>query len=510
MPLSIVWGPVTQPGEGLVITGPSLVADTSSSLTLGWTAGLPTMAWLEYGLTSALGSETTHQNDFTYTAHEQTITGLPAETTIYVRAHVVDANGTEATSDIVTFDTEAVPGAPAPGDYPAPSTLVYVDPTSKSVPAVGVWTTDDTTPGGDTQYLLVTDARKQYSTHSPWNSDESYMLFDNGRLIRTADWSIVRTVTRPGHPIWSHTDPQIVYGVEGNRLVAFNVDTQVTTTVRTFTGYNSVFMGGGDGAFSWDDRYFLLDGYPSAGGKHLISYDRETDTIRGTKTLNSTASSHPNNHKMGPHGATAIVNYENSDGTSDQQGVWLVNGASLANIRQLQNNGDHGDVGYDIDSNPIYVTGYVGGSGKPVGHYSYRMDQSTASLDVGIITPSSAAQLFQAGHVSLQCPDRPGYAYLSAYGSWTLNSPYNYRTAPGYGQVVAFPTDGTAKDGTPVEVFGFHRSSHTQDGGDPAYAREPQACPNHDGSVVAVTSKWSTSTSLLTGSVYTFLLRAAP
>jgi hypothetical protein len=521
MPLSIVWGPVTQPGEGLVITGPSLVADTSSSLTLGWTAGLPTMAWLEYGLTSALGSETTHQNDFTYTAHEQTITGLPAETTIYVRAHVVDANGTEATSDIVTFDTEAVPGAPAPGDYPAPSTLVYVDPTSKSVPAVGVWTTDTTTPGGDTQYLRVSGtspARKQYSTHRPWNSDESYIYVEGSAtgggqhsLIRTSDWSVVRQLTPPGHYIWSHTNPQLMYGVAGNRLVSYNVDTLVTTTVRTFSGYNNVLMGGGDGGFSWDDQYFLLEGYPSSGGKHLISYDRDADSIRGTKTLNSTSSSHPNNYKMGPHGGSAIVNYENTNGTSDQQGVWLVNGGSLTNIRQLQNNGDHGDVGYDIDSNPIYVTGYVGSSGKPVGHYSYRMDQSGPTLDVGIITPSSAAQLFQAGHVSLQCIDRPGYAYLSAYGSWTLSSPYNHRTSPGYGQVVAFPTDGSARDdGNPVEVFGFHRSSHTQDGGDAAYDREPQACPNRDGSVVAITTKWDTSTSLLSGSTYVFLLRAAP
>jgi hypothetical protein len=496
---------------------------TQTAVTISWHVDQPSQGRIYYDTNTGTvkgdyALSTALEASYDYMDHTQNITGLTPGTLYYYRVWGQNAAAQESLSAEGTFTTEAEPDpGPGPGEpvYPVDMTLAYVDPTTKAVPSVGVWTLDTTTPGGNTEYLRVTGispARKQYSTHQFWNSDETYVYVEGSAasgsgqhsLIRTSDWVKEAELSNvPSHQIWSHTNPNIMYGTDGvNKLISYNVLTQTRTTIVTFSGYSAIDMGGGDGAFSWDDNIFMFRA--TAGSqKRLIRYNRTTGSI-ATRNITNT----PNNHKVGASGVYGILNWENNDGTGSEQGVWLINMTTLANIRQLQNNGDHGDCGKDASGNDIYVTGYVGGSGRSVGHYSYRMDQSGTSLDKGPLLPPSAAQLFQAGHVSMQCPDRPGYAYLSAYGSWTLSSPYNYRTAPGYGQVLAVPVDGSAVDGTPVQSFGFHRSSHTQDGGDAAYDREPQACPTHDGSIVAVTTKWSTSTSLLTGSTYVFLLRA--
>jgi hypothetical protein len=478
---------------------PNVTDTTPTTITLAFASNQQVDAYIEYGTTTGYGNSTTAPGTYT-TSYSIQVTGLTAGTEYHFRARIENQEGAETVSSDVSASTDAV------GTLPAQRTLSYVAPTLPAFPSHAVKTLDTTWNTYYTRVTATAPGRHQYSTHRPWNSDETYFYVEGSSagggqhsLLNATTWATIRQLAPPSDFIWAHTQPKIMYGVNvsAGTLVSYNVDTLVTTTVKTFTGYTNLRLGFGDGGFSWDDNTFLLYGTFS-GQKRLIGYTVDTDT---TVTRNITNT--PNNFKVSPGGSRGVVNYESNDGLGSEQGVWLINMTTLANIRQLKDNGDHGDVGLDSSDREIYVCSYPGGSYGAANIYSHRLDQSDALSDVGRLVPVASGGLFQQGHVSLQCIDRPGVAFLanSTYWSWG--------TTPGRGQVVEVPTDGTAFDGTPVRVWGFTRSDASTEGSDSTarYDREPQPCPNRDGTKVAVHSKWANN-DLYTSAVHTYVFSA--
>lgn len=390
--------------------------------------------------------------------------------------------------------------AATPSNYPSPSVLAYVAPTLPSLPAHATKTLD---PTWGTYYTRITNGSAnghQYATHSPWNCDESYFWdAQGGSLLRTSDWSLVRSWSMPNDPIWAFTDTDKMWDVRnGNQFMYQSIATGLRSNIKTFSGYTGMRMGYGDGMCSWDDRYFLFDGLFGS-QRRLMRWDKQTDTLV-TRNITNT----PNNYKMSPSGAYAVVNWESNNGSGSEQGVWLLDGSTLADIRQLTDDGDHGDVGKDINGNEIYVCSYNGSGSNPSGGfaniYAFRLDQSTSALDVGRLLPQTTGALYQQGHVSMQSVSRPGYAYLTTFKS--------SGSVPGAGQMLAVPTSGSAFSDSLVEVYGFTRSvSNITSGSDPAYDREPHACPNRDGTKVAIRSKWDTSDAV-NQSYHAFILSA--
>lgn len=373
------------------------------------------------------------------------------------------------------------------GLYPTPSVLTYVAPTSVALPAVGVATLD---PTWNTHYIRVgagTRSGHQYPPHKPWNSDETW-FYDHyaSQLINASDWSVIGTRGRPGDPIWAYTNPVRMYGMWGNSFGYNNMSTDSSAILFPFTGYTSVSMGSGDGGFSWDDRYFIFTGLFGS-QRRIMILDRKTGGVEDSCSIVATLdiTNQPDNVKMSPSGARAVINWENHNGTGNEQGVWLASwsGGTISRVRQFNNDGDHGDCGKDVDGNEIYVMCYNHPTLPNI--YAYRMDQSTSALDVGRLLPQASGSQMQNGHLSLQCTTRPGYVYLSSFKGNT--------TVAGRGQVIAVKTDGSAFSSGLVEVFGFHRSDSSDISGSTAYENMPMACPNKAGTKVAIKSKWSTA-----------------
>jgi hypothetical protein len=496
---SFVWRPRQEAPPSATISDIVIDNVTTSSFRVAWTVlyrGVPALAqgWIEYGTTDGgpYASETAHETSFDYSSHLQTISGLTDDTTYYFKIVGVLQNGQVVRSDQQSQATEAeVVIPPAGGDYPTPSTLANVTPTSVALPAVGVATLD---PTWDTYYTRATSGTRgghQYSSHRPWNSDETW-LYDHyaSQLLNADTYAVVASRSRPSEPIWAHTDPVRMYGMSGKTFGYMNMSTGSFTTLFSFPNHTTVNHGSSDGGFSWDDRYFLFRGITSGGQRQMLVLDRKTggtnDNCTIVATLNIT--NDPDNYKMSASGQRCVINWENHNGSGSQQGVWLYNftGSALVAVRNLNDNGDHGDCGKDIDGNDIYVCSYNGATGGNPNIYSYRLDQATSALDVGRLVPQASGYQFQQGHISMQCIDRPGYAYLSSYRDGV--------DVPGRGQVIAVPTDGSAfADGNPVEVFGFHRSMSTDTTSGTAYENQPMACPNRTGEKVAIKTKLSTS-----------------
>ena len=96
------------------VTAPILSAVTSSSITsasatISWTTDEASTTQVEYGLTTAYGSQTP-LNGALVTAHSQALTGLSPTMLYHYRVRSRDAAGNEAVSGDFTFTTAAAPG----------------------------------------------------------------------------------------------------------------------------------------------------------------------------------------------------------------------------------------------------------------------------------------------------------------------------------------------------------------------------------------------------------------
>jgi hypothetical protein len=95
------------------ITNVSASQITSSSATISWTTDEPSDSQVEYGVSTAYGSQTT-LNTSSVTSHSQALSGLSAGTTYQYRVKSKDAAGNPAVSPNFTFTTTTGGAAPPP------------------------------------------------------------------------------------------------------------------------------------------------------------------------------------------------------------------------------------------------------------------------------------------------------------------------------------------------------------------------------------------------------------
>ena len=105
---------------GPVISGVTAYDVTDDGATITWDLDQVGTGYVEYGTTTAYGSETTHETSYTYSTHIQTITGLTPGTTYHyrVRSSAPSGDPIETISPDHTFETAAVSaGIYGPGIY---------------------------------------------------------------------------------------------------------------------------------------------------------------------------------------------------------------------------------------------------------------------------------------------------------------------------------------------------------------------------------------------------------
>jgi len=322
--------------------------------------------------------------------------------------------------------------------------------------------------------------RNAYAKVQPWNADESLLLLGynwGGVLLDGKTYQFIRTVWQPNQARWSNTDPHILFGVLGNRLVkqdysnirdrsAPNPPYQM---IREFSEFDSISIGEGEGSFSLDDRWVALQARKGE-QTFLVLHNLKTNRVVQTD-LNG---GWPDNVSVSPTGKWVIVEWKTS-GTERNQGIevyrpWLTR---LTFARQLSPYSTHFDVGLDTNRKEVIVLR------DPA---VWENGIVKISVDTGKMTKvywgdGSNQPSWSGSHVSFQNSQRPGWVYWSDY------APSRQAGLPGFQQVYAIKLDGSRT----VERFAYSRPGEDID----VYGTQPMAVPNRSGTRVLFGSTWN-------------------
>lgn len=339
---------------------------------------------------------------------------------------------------------------------------------------------DKTAFGMSTQYI-----RHAYAKVEPWNSDGTKIMLSYtspSPILNGTTYAFINMVSLPGSARWANTDPQYIYGVtNNNQFVRADMNNNGSrTTLHTFTGYTNLSIGNGEGNISNDDRYVALQATNSSTSRAwIIIYDILNDTIVSSLDLGTTA---PDWVSMSQSGTYVVIEWT-TEGSGRSQGVEVFD-RNLNFLRQIDIGYPHGDLGYDQSGNEVFVSFSEGLYPNATVH-ARRLDTGTTT----ILIPNSPG--FRSGHVSCRNTSRPGWCYLSNYGTDTNQI--------GYDEVFAIKI----QSGTPV-VQRFGHSFHT---GGIEYEAQPHGVPNRDGSKILFASDWKTG---VNGDVYSYIAEMPP
>ena len=143
-----------------IISNIKLLSTTDSSATISWTTNNPTKGNIDYGLTNSYGSATQMSSGF-ITSHQQTVSGLTANTGYHFMVYVIDQHSNTTYSSDNTFLTTAVPIINNNEPTSSPTvTTTYAQPHSVVVVNKKAPNADIIPP----QITLITNLSKAYTT----------------------------------------------------------------------------------------------------------------------------------------------------------------------------------------------------------------------------------------------------------------------------------------------------------------------------------------------------------
>lgn len=128
---------------------------------------------------------------------------------------------------------------------------------------------------------MATTISHEYSTMSPFNIDNTRLLLGHLSYFALYDGSgnfLKNLWPSPGilgsaEPRWSKTDPNVLYYVSGNRLMKYNIGTDVAATIHTFSEYSAI-SGKGESDISHDGNHFVFSG----DSRYVFVYEISSDT----------------------------------------------------------------------------------------------------------------------------------------------------------------------------------------------------------------------------------------
>jgi hypothetical protein len=344
--------------------------------------------------------------------------------------------------------------------------------------------TDFTTFGVTTAQTNPTACLKHnYAKNQPWNSDGTLLLLHGmfpGFMLDGQSYAFIKRFNQPSDAVWSNTNPNLLYGVQSSNqsmvsaLASGNGFPQ--TTLRVFTGYTSLRLGGGEGNLSDDDRYAALLAVNGSGAETIIVYDVLTDTI-----VSATAfpSANIDNVTMSHSGTYVVAQFIGGTGAPGGTGghkCFDRAGNFLRTLTTATSAGGHADVAYDTAGNEVVCWT------DTVDIFSARLSDATLRNE----GPAGGAN-----HISGRNINRPGYLYVSEF-EYDMNvnpSWESYHFKPIHNTVVALKLDGS---GTVEKFCKEHHAVAI--GSDRAYERSCMGVPNRNGSIVLWSSDWESAT----------------
>lgn len=309
--------------------------------------------------------------------------------------------------------------------------------------------------------------RHRYSKNRPWNADETKIMTGGSpsKIIDAETYEVLGNVSVKS--LWSNVDPDLTYDAAGNStFVKRNIVTGVTTTLRQFSQFNSISVGFSEGNLSNDDRWVALIGI-NGNNKTLIVYDIENDEIVGELFKGSAGIDWISMSQSGEY----VVVSHNTSGSGTNQGVKSYT-RDFLNETHLVNGHPHGDLGYDMAGNEVFV--HYGNTGTTASIGYTRLDNGSTSGTFNYSGATGDRGLW-GGHVSTRNIDRPGWAYISDQGH-----PNDVDRFEATREIFAIKLDGS----NTIQRFAKHNTVTS------SYLHESHAVPNRDGTKVIFASNW--------------------
>jgi hypothetical protein len=315
-----------------------------------------------------------------------------------------------------------------------------------------------------------------YAKNQPWNADSSLIMLNYtypAAILDGKTYKLLRWIHQPSDAVWSNIEPYKMIGAHADMNVLVKADARTDwtqSTLHTFTEYDAIEFGAGEGNLSNDDRYIALFGL-KGGQTDLLVYDLVADKVLARRSMGNAkvcdcdTPGSINNITMSQSGNYVIVEF-NVYGRGPSEGI-AVYDRNLTYLRNVSSRGgSHYDACYDA----------AGGESVVV-----QADESSAvvsaRLDNGAVTEVLKREQMNYGiHISCRNLKRPGWAYISEfYFKGTSNATANYQ------EVFAVKLDGS---GTVNRFAHEHHSLKEQ------YERAAMAVPNRDGTKVMWASDW--------------------
>ena len=275
-----------------------------------------------------------------------------------------------------------------------------------------------------------------YSKDQPWNHDMTLIKLSNTRVILDAKtYQIFKRPSGKGESRWSTVDPSILFYTRGNQFRKWNVRSDEDVLLHTFSEGN-ISIGSNEGNISIGDRYVVINV-----DTLVIVYDIANDVVIAKKDLGPidwATMSQSGDYVVSRPGSSAL-------------GV-VVYDRNLNLLRKIFDKGAHGDVGYDMAGNEVFV------QMCPV---------QMSRLDNGQVTSLGVSL---CGHLSARNYLRLGWASVDDGGS--------------NAEIFALRLDGTKT----VERFAHMRTSGA------TYDAQAKGVFSPDGSKVMFNSDWGSGT----------------
>ena len=390
--------------------------------------------------------------------------------------------------------------------YPPERTLAFRETnTSLPKPTVGHPVIDTVFNTKISRVDSPEDDRTSYPKVQSWNADMSliritYRLYDAHTLKeksytkgQNGDESYA-TLCSPnsGYFRWSNVDASVFYTIQSNgKLIKGKVlkdRISCDEVMEDFSDFEMISLGAGEGNIDYNDRYVLLMAKKENDtALYLILYNLQTSKREWTKNLEGRTWEYIVNEKdasknywrskevdwisVSASGKYIVLNEANKHNYHDELSVYDIN---LSNQHLLQyryhdklySEGGHGDIGYDMKGNEVYVE-FLGGVPMHVFELAHPEKLGYAVLK----SP------YGGGHVSCRNTKRPGWCTITTQQE-------------GYNEIYSLKLDGT--DSEIVEQFSqSHNKAYVDAKTNKTYPYPATfASPSPDGTKVIFTSRW--------------------
>ena len=304
---------------------------------------------------------------------------------------------------------------------------------------------------GDPQVWYPTH---EYAKTQVWNANQTKYKIASWKVYDASNYQEIHDLSNMYPSYWSNTDPDLMWSFRENGDVKKHIiSTNNTQVVANIPGYEVIKLGPGEGNIDKNDHYVALVGKKANGDLDVIIFNLQTLQIDHTETF---AGAWGNGGPSFPDfidwvsvsqsGDYVVINWNNAlnqinnyyldQGGVNHYGVEVYNRADMAFQNRIIPYGNHGDLGYAIDGDEVYVQFYGEFGGGKI--YMHKLNGTASSIVL-----NTHPDFGVSGHISCRNINRPGWAYVTM--SELAQS----------AQIVAVKLDNSHI----VEHFGHHFSS---------------------------------------------------